>query len=551
MGANHQGGNIQPGLDLEEHDGAINAKRVSLASAATIFVVSNVGSAQLSGSVTVGSLVSAATIYAVVNTSAAGVGESMVTLFPSPNFIGITTVANKDRTITGNITISDSKAFIGLTTSVIGSAIPAGANFIGLVTVVGSLSPAAGNVTLDAGSKTGIVGNVTISDSKGYIGLVTATLDNSRGVSFSGNVTLDAGSKTGIIGNVTLSDSKNFIGLVTVVQSSAARTITGNLTLSDSKTFIGLTTTTIGAAIPAGENFIGLVTIVGSLAPASGNVTLDAGSKTQIVGNVTISDSKGFIGLVSVSGFANPLPVTFSGNVTLDSGSKTQVVGNLTISDSKAFIGLVTAVPSTTVRSISGNVTLSDAKTYIGLVTATIGGTPNVAVVGNVTLSDAKTFIGLVTVGGIGTVTLADPKGFIGLATTVNGAGTQFIGLVTAWSRNAGTTKTLIPLSLAMSTSSVVTVVVPTGGNAIFNVTKLLLNSNATVGLTIKSGVTYLIGNASLAVNLNPGGGWVETGSPDSPVYIGLASGAAIVLEKRDSAAAISQIGGSLVYFAE
>lgn len=198
MASNHQGGNIQPGLDLEEHDGDINAKRVSLASAATIFVVSNVGSAQLSGSVTVGSLVSAATIYAVVNTSAAGVGESMVTLFPSPNFIGITTVANKDRTITGN---------------------------------------------------------------------------------------------------VTLSDSKTFIGLVTVVQSSAARTITGNLTLSDSK----------------------------------------------------------------------------------------------------AFIGLVTAVPSTTVRSISGNVTLSDAKTYIGLVTATIGGTPNVAVVGNVTLSDSKGFIGLVT----------------------------------------------------------------------------------------------------------------------------------------------------------
>jgi hypothetical protein len=38
MSTSHLGGNIQPGLDLEEHAGELNAKRVSLVSAATIFV---------------------------------------------------------------------------------------------------------------------------------------------------------------------------------------------------------------------------------------------------------------------------------------------------------------------------------------------------------------------------------------------------------------------------------------------------------------------------------------------------------------------------------
>jgi len=121
-----------------------------------------------------------------------------------------------------------------------------------------------------------------------------------------------------ILGNVTISDSKGFIGLVTSVPSTTNRSIVGNVTLSDSKTYIGLVTATIGN----------------------------------------------------------------SPNVS--------VIGNVTLSDSKTFIGLVTAVPSTTNRSLIGNVTLSDAKTYIGLVTATIGNSPNVSILGNVTTYPAQ-----------------------------------------------------------------------------------------------------------------------------------------------------------------
>lgn len=42
MSQNHSG-NIQPQLDLEEHDGDLNAKRVSLVSAPTIYIVGDIG----------------------------------------------------------------------------------------------------------------------------------------------------------------------------------------------------------------------------------------------------------------------------------------------------------------------------------------------------------------------------------------------------------------------------------------------------------------------------------------------------------------------------
>ena len=68
-----------------------------------------------------------------------------------------------------------------------------------------------------------------------------------------------------------------------------------------------------------------------------------------------------------------------------------------------------------------------------------------------------------------------------------------------------------------------------------------------------ESGSPFLIklGIRKQGINLFPGGGFVESGSPDSPTYIGLASGAAIVIEKADSGGLISQIGGKLLFFQE
>ena len=93
-------GNIQPSLDLEEHDGDINAKRVSLSSAATI--------------------------YAVVNTGAAGVQNSMVTLNAGPNYIGLATVVPN---IYGNTGLS-SLASVGTATTQI---VPSNINRFSLI----------------------------------------------------------------------------------------------------------------------------------------------------------------------------------------------------------------------------------------------------------------------------------------------------------------------------------------------------------------------------------------------------------------------------------
>lgn len=122
--------------------------------------------------------------------------------------------------------------------------------------------------------------------------------------------------------------------------------------------------------------------------------------------------------------------------------------------------------------------------------------------------------------------------------------GTNYIGLVTACSRNAGTTKTLIPKPIALSASGDATIFVPSNT---FKVTHMLLNSDATVRMTIKSGASYLVGNASVGVTLSPNGGWVENGSPDSPVYVGLAGAASFVVNSNVTA----NIGGKVIYFDE
>lgn len=180
--------------------------------------------------------------------------------------------------------------------------------------------------------------------------------------------------------------------------------------------------------------------------------------------------------------------------------------------------------------------------------TANIG---SVSVLGgtiNAVLQTSTLNIGSVSILGGSIVAAAGVNG-IGFVTAKIDAGTQFIGLVTAWSRNAGTTKTLVSLPVGLGNNSLATVAVPTNANKI-NLTQLILNSNVTTEIAIKSGVTYLTGNASLGVTLFPGGGFVMSGAPDSPAWIGLPSGA-MVIEKRDGGGTVSKIGGSVIYFDE
>lgn len=212
-------------------------------------------------------------------------------------------------------------------------------------------------------------------------------------------------------------------------------------------------------------------------------------------------------------------------NVVAGGVGQVTVTPQLAWPDPKAFIGLVTVVGD--LSTTTGMTTLFPGPNQIGSVT--VSNTVSTTFSGNVTLADAKTYVGLTT--------------------STLGVGTQFIGLVTANSRNAGTTKSLVILPVGLGNNSLATVAVPTNAQKI-NATHVLLSSNVTTEIAILSGVTYLTGNASLGVTLFPGGGFELPGSPDSPSWIGLPSGA-MVIQKRDPGGTVSKIGGHVLYFDE
>ena len=212
---------------------------------------------------------------------------------------------------------------------------------IGAVEIKDGTSDARAAVNSSNALAVAAIGNLTLSDSKGYIGLVT--------IGHTPNVA--------VAGNLTLSDSKGYIGLVTIGHTANVAVV-GNLTLSNANGYIGLTSIT-GTV---GGSFVSTAStwIDGGRGVFRGNVrgaglsdleTLIAGEdltnnwiRVTPIGNVTLSDSKGYIGLVTVGG-----------------------IGTLTLADPTGFIGLVT------IGGIS-QITLSDPKGYIGLVTTNPAG---------------------------------------------------------------------------------------------------------------------------------------------------------------------------------
>lgn len=134
-------------------------------------------------------------------------------------------------------------------------------------------------VSLDVGDTLTLTGNVTVSSITG--GTIT-TITNP--VATKGNVTIDSGVITTITnpvaikGNLTINS-----GVITTV--TAVTDITNPIALKGNLTINSGTITA--------------VTDITNPVALKGNVTLDDGSIVNLIGNVTISDSKGFIGLVS------------------------------------------------------------------------------------------------------------------------------------------------------------------------------------------------------------------------------------------------------------
>lgn len=570
--SNNHTGNMHNEILREEHDGDNNARRV------------NVVAGTITSNTTV-TLNSTPTLFAVVNTSAAGQSsvrvDGNVTLSDSKTYIGLVTSTNASP-----VTLAPSPNYIGLTTTTLGSGL---AN-VGFATVAVSTPTlfAVVNTAAAGQSSVKIDGNVTLSDSKTYIGLTTTTLGSSTanvgfatvnqvnqpalvaGEAYIGLVTVanasipvtqsgtwdevgihDSGNSITVDGTVGLGAGVAGIGFATVNQVNQPALTAG-------AAYIGLATVDIGSGnvgLNAGVNGIGFATVAVSTPTLFAVVNTQAAGQAsvRIDGNVTLSDAKTFIGLVTVGGI---------GTVTLADPKGYIGLTTTTLGASPAFIGIVTVTNASIPVTQSGTwdeVGINDSGNSI-TVDGTVALGAGVANVGFASVTpvsawpDPKTFIGLVTVGGIGTVTLSDPKGFIGLV-TVGGMSTvtltdskTYIGLVTATSLDGGSRKTFIHKNIELSSSSIATIYVST---ETFKITNVLINSDATVRVSIKSGATYLTGNASIGITLNPGGGWVESGSPRSPLYYGLAVDQAIVVEKFDMTATSARVGGKVIFIDE
>lgn len=361
------------------------------------------------------------------------------------------------------------------------------------------------------------------------------TFEEHDGTNNAKRVNIVAGTLTGGQATVTLYSTPTLFAVVNTAAAAQASVV-----LDNSISKIGFATVAIG----------------------SGNV--------GITGNVTISDSKGFIGLTTaVNGQAWPDPKTYIGLVTIGHTPNVAVVGNVTLSDAKTYIGLATITIGSGVDQIIGPGTVS------GIFTSTASGTAlNVILRNNNGVPYNLITAGDNDAGNNGLIATGRTQVFNGttwervrtaLASNATGQGmlaaammaydgTAFHALNAntsgaAWQVNAGTQKTILSLPIGFSVASITTIAVPTNANRI-KVTNLLLNSDATVNIRLKSGVTYLTGNASIGVTLNPGGGWAMPGSPDSPSWLGLPSGA-LVVEKFDMTATAAKIGGQVLYFDE
>lgn len=132
-------------------------------------------------------------------------------------------------------------------------------------------------VSLDVGDTLTLTGNVTVSSITG--GTIT-TITNP--VATKGNVTIDS-------------------GVITTITNPVA--LKGNLTIN-SGTITAVTDITNPIALK------GNLTIDSGNISLKGNVTLDDGSIVSLIGNVTISDSKGFIGLVSAASIQGSVNVS-------------------------------------------------------------------------------------------------------------------------------------------------------------------------------------------------------------------------------------------------
>jgi hypothetical protein len=404
---------------------------------------------------------------------------------------------------TGQIKLASGVNGVGFATVNVAE-IKAGVNYIGLVSVnIGGTLPALSSGVAGIGFATvNLVNQPALTASSAFVGIVTVTNQQPLVAS-----TVNIGSVSVLGGTIAVSS------VPALVASSA---------------YVGLASVNIGGTLPAlsvGTATIGIVQVANqpALVASTAYIGLVTVANTVTVAAHALTASTVNIGSVSVLGGSINAALTAS---TVNVGSVSILGGAIGLNAGIAGIGFATV----RVADIAAGVN------KIGFATVNVAGMS--------ALVASTVNIGSVSVlgGGIGINAGVNNIGFA--TVTLSGAGNPSVFAV-----NVGTNKTLLNLPIGFSTASVVTVAVP-ATSASVKITNMLLNSDATVRFTIKSGVTYLTGNASIGITLNPGGGFIMTGSPDSPSWIGLPSGA-LVIEKFDLTATSAKIAGNVVYFSE
>ena len=441
-----------PGLHSLKTTASLSASTVYVGNP-TLYAVVNTGAAGDStaniGFATVS--ISNPTLYAVVNTSAPGVSNSIVT------------VANPNFGVIGNVTLSDSKTYIGLTTTTIGSmpsVLTSGQFFPAPQSVAsGALSP----LSVDA------TGGLILANANKYIGLTSVS-----GTVGLGTGTLNIGSVSVLGGtiNAGLNAGVNNIGFATVTQVNQP-------------------------ALVASTANIGSVSVLGgTINSILQSSTLNVGSVSILGGGIGINTGLNNIGFATV---AVSTPTLFAVVNTSAAG-----VGNSIVTVANPNFGLNAGVNNIGFASVTPVAAWPDPKTYIGLVT--VGHTVTVAAHA---LTASTVNIGSVSVLGGGIGLNAGING-IGFSTVFNAAGAAFIGLAT-----------VVPAFKALSTvhtgiisaTGTTTIFVAPASNRFF-VKNIHLSSLGRAEVEIRSGATTLIPFTALATTSGFAMNYGEEGLP-------------------------------------
>ena len=335
-------------------------------------------------------MVGTPTLFAVVNTSAAGVGNSIVTINPRVDYIGLMSVS-------GNVNISNATLYAVVNTSAAGVGnsivtvanpdfgINAGVNSIGFATVTQVNQPALVASSANIGSVSILGGTINST-------LQTSTL-NIGSVSVLGgviNTNLNAGvagigfATVNVVNQPALVASSAFIGLVTVA-NTVSTTFAGNITIDSGNVSLNAGINNIGfatvnvvnqPALVASSAFIGLVTVANTVA-VSGTVAATQSGTWDEVGindsgnSITVDNAQ--LSVIGTGTEAAAMRVTIAtdstGVLSVDDNG-----GSLTVDGTVAVTGVATEAKQDTqvthLATIAGDTT--SIQTAVELIDDTI-----------------------------------------------------------------------------------------------------------------------------------------------------------------------------------